>query len=107
MVTEPSACWWFSSSGIRMRGDAITVLLSVWQYGPCPSRRGSAARAARLEVVEARRAVRLAVAVARRHPALDVELLHLRLAEVAAADVHDAVGQLELCEQRSAFCTIA
>ena len=29
-VIEPSAFWWFSSSGIRMRGLAMAVLLSVY-----------------------------------------------------------------------------
>ena len=28
-VTDPSAFWWFSSSGMRMRGLAIAVLFSV------------------------------------------------------------------------------
>ena len=29
-VTEPSAFWWFSSSGMRMRGLAMAVLFSVY-----------------------------------------------------------------------------
>jgi hypothetical protein len=29
IVTEPSAFWWFSRSGMKIRGDATQVLLSV------------------------------------------------------------------------------
>ena len=36
-VTLPSAFWYSSSTGIKIRGLAITVLLSVWQYFTLPS----------------------------------------------------------------------
>jgi hypothetical protein len=29
IVTDPSAFWWFSRSGIKIRGEAIQVLLRV------------------------------------------------------------------------------
>ncbi len=36
-VTEPSAFWLSSSSGMSIRGLAMTVLLSVWQNPILPS----------------------------------------------------------------------
>src|SRR4249919_1504711 len=36
-LTRPSAVWWFSSSGTRMRGEASAVLLSVWAKRTLPS----------------------------------------------------------------------
>src|SRR5262249_12936609 len=54
---------------------------------------------ARLVVVEARGAVGFAVAVPRRHPRLEIELLDLRHAEVAAANVENAVRKLERPKQ--------
>ena len=35
--TRPSAVWWFSSSGTRIRGLASAVLLSVWAKRTLPS----------------------------------------------------------------------
>lgn len=31
MVTEPSAFWFNSNRGIKMRGEAIAVLFLLWQ----------------------------------------------------------------------------
>jgi hypothetical protein len=40
MVIEPSRFWWFSHSGTRMRGQAATVLFSVWQKRTVPAASG-------------------------------------------------------------------
>ena len=94
--TRPSAVWWFSSSGTRMRGRASAVLLSVWAKRTLPSLVAVAeVGAARLPVVQRRAAVRLAILAEARHPAFDVVHAILAEAHVAGRGLDHLVGDFE------------
>ena len=94
--TRPSAVWWFSSSGTRMRGLASAVLLSVCANRTFPSRAAVAdVRPPRLPVVQRRAAVRLAIFAEARHPALDVVHAIFAEAHVAGRGLDHLVGDFE------------
>ena len=95
IVTEPSAFWYSSRIGIRTRGEAITVLFSVWQIQVLLVGLVPQVHPPGLEFVKPAGRVRLAEALARRHPRLDVEFLHLPAAQVARADIDHPVGQFQ------------
>ncbi len=95
--TEPSSCWWFSSSAMSVRPTAVAVPFSVCRISGEPSRPPHARlQPPRLVVGGVRARRQLAVAVLAREPHLDVVLLGGAAAQVARGDVHHAVGQLEV-----------